>query len=119
MPHRDTMHVANVHFKMFLKCDRYVASIVFDVAKGDRDVAHVVMAIHVCFKCISQMFHLFHMNVAIGLSECCKSGSGCCIYMHVASICFNCFHVFHTYVCKYSVFCLDVAYVCNGFQIFF
>ena len=30
-----------------------------DVAKVDQDAAHVVMAIHVCFKCISQMFHLF------------------------------------------------------------
>ena len=83
---------------MFLKFERYVASIIFDVAKGDQDAAHVVMAIHVCFNCISQMFHLFQMNIAIGLSGCYKSGSGCCIYMHVASICFNCFQVFHTYV---------------------
>ena len=30
-----------------------------DVAKVDQDVAHVVIAIHVCFKCISHMFHLF------------------------------------------------------------
>ena len=30
-----------------------------DVAKVDQDTAHVVMPIHVCFKCISQMFHLF------------------------------------------------------------
>ena len=46
------MHVANVQFKMFLKFERYVASIIFDVAKGDQDAAHVVMAIHVCFKCM-------------------------------------------------------------------
>jgi hypothetical protein len=58
------MHVVNAHFKMFLKCERYVASIVFDVAKGDQDAAHVVMAIHVCFKCIFQMFHLCWMHVA-------------------------------------------------------
>jgi hypothetical protein len=32
-----------------------------DVAKVDRDVAHVVMTIHVCFECMFQMFHLFHM----------------------------------------------------------
>jgi hypothetical protein len=30
-----------------------------DVAKVDRDVVHVVMAIHVCFKCMFQIFHLF------------------------------------------------------------
>jgi hypothetical protein len=61
-----------------------------DVAKIDRDVAHVVMAIHVCFK---YMFHLFHANVASILF-------GYCIYMHVASISFKCFKVFHTYVCE-------------------
>jgi hypothetical protein len=30
-----------------------------DVATVDRDVAHVAMAIHVCFKCMFQIFHLF------------------------------------------------------------
>jgi hypothetical protein len=69
-----------------------------DVAKVDRDVAHVI-AIHVCFKCMFQMFHLFQTNVASILSDCCKNRSGSCIYMHVASICFKCFKVFHTYVC--------------------
>jgi hypothetical protein len=62
-----------------------------DVAKIDRDVAHVVMTIHVCFKWMFQMFHRFQMYVASILS-------GCCIGMHVASICFKCFQVFHTYV---------------------
>jgi hypothetical protein len=28
------------------------------VAKIDRDVAHVVVAIHICFKCMFQLFHL-------------------------------------------------------------
>jgi hypothetical protein len=50
------------------------------------------MAIHVCFKYMFQIFHL-QTNVASILS-------GCCIYMHVASICFKCFQVFHTYVCE-------------------
>jgi hypothetical protein len=71
-----------------------------DVAKVDQDVAHVIMAIHVCFKCLFQMFHLFQTYVASILSGCCKSTSGCCIYMHVASICFKYFQVFDTYVCK-------------------
>ena len=34
-----------------------------DVAKIDRDVAHVAMTIHVCFKYMFQMFHLFQMYV--------------------------------------------------------
>jgi hypothetical protein len=42
-----------------------------DVSKADRDVAHVEMVIHVCFKCMFEMFHLsrqmlqvFYLNVA-------------------------------------------------------
>ena len=35
-----------------------------DVAKVDRDVAHVVMAIHICFKCMFQKFYLFQTYVA-------------------------------------------------------
>ena len=30
-----------------------------DVAKVDRDVAHVAIDIHVCCKCLFEMFHLF------------------------------------------------------------
>jgi hypothetical protein len=30
-----------------------------DIAKVDKDVAYVAMAIYVCFKCMFQMFHLF------------------------------------------------------------
>ena len=79
-----------------------------DVAKVDRDAAHVVIAIHVCFKYMFQMFHLFQRNVASVLSRCCKSRSRCCIYMHVASICFKCFRCF---ICILQVFHLDVAKV--------
>ena len=85
-----------------------------DVAKVDRDVAHVVMAIHVCFKCMFQMFHLFQTYVASVLSGCCKSTTGCCIYIHACykhmflSVSYKCLQVFHVYV----------VYVCNGFQVF-
>ena len=48
-----------------------VAKVDRDVAKVDRDVAYVAIAIHACFKCMSQMFHLyqtmlqvFHLDVA-------------------------------------------------------
>ena len=78
----------------------------FDVAKVDRDVAHVVMAIHVCFKCMFQIFLQFQTYVASVLSRCCKSRSGCCIYMHVASICFKCFRCF---IRMLQVFHLDVG----------
>ena len=46
---------------------------------------------------------------------CCKSRSGRCIYLHVASVCFKCFRCF---IRLLQVFYLDVAYVCNGFQVF-
>ena len=50
------------------------------------------------------------------LSKCFKSRSGCCIYIHVASIYFQVFSDV-SYVCL-EVFHLNVAYVCNGFQMF-
>ena len=68
-----------------------VVKVDHDVAKVDQDVA---MARHVCFKCMFQMFHLYQMYVARVLSGCCKSNSGCCIYMHVASVFFKCFRCF-------------------------
>ena len=43
-----------------------------NVVKVDRDVAHVVIAIHVYFKCMFEMFHLFQTYVASVLSGCCK-----------------------------------------------
>jgi hypothetical protein len=54
-----------------------------DVAKVDPDVAHVTITIHVCCKCMSQMFQLFlkvcskcvfqmfHLDVACVSSGCC------------------------------------------------
>jgi len=69
-----------------------------DVAKVDQDVAHVVMAIHVCFKCMSQMFYLFQTNVASVYLDVAYT-------MHVASICFQ---VFHTYICKCFIWMLHM-----------
>jgi hypothetical protein len=86
------------------------------VAKINQDVAHFVMAVHVCFKCMFQMFHLFQTYVAIVLFGCCKSRSGYCIYMHVTSICFQVFSGV-SYICL-QVFHLDVTNICNGFQMF-
>jgi hypothetical protein len=51
------------------------------------------------------------------LSGHCKSRSGCCIYIHVASNIFQVF--FRCFIGMFaSVFHLDVAYVCNGFKCF-
>jgi hypothetical protein len=67
-----------------------------DVIKVDHDVTHVAMAIHVYFKCMFQMFHLFfHTFIA-------SASSGCCICL----------------TRMLQLFYLDVAYVCNGFQEF-
>ena len=54
-------HIAIICFK----CFRGMLQVLYiDVAKVDQDAAHVVMAIHVCFKRMFQMFNLFQMNVA-------------------------------------------------------
>jgi hypothetical protein len=39
-----------------------------DIAKVDRDVLPVIMTMHVCFKCLFQMFHLFETYIASVLS---------------------------------------------------
>jgi len=84
------VHVTCVCFKCF-RCFRGMLQVLYiDVVKVDRDAVHVVMAIHVSFKCMFQMFNLFQTNVVSVLSRCCKSRSGCHIYMHVTSICFKC-----------------------------
>jgi hypothetical protein len=41
-----------------------VANVNRDVAKLDQDVAHVAMAIHICFSCMFQIFHLYQTYVA-------------------------------------------------------
>jgi hypothetical protein len=48
------------------------------------------MTIHVCFKCMFQMFHLFQTYVANVLFGCYKSRSRCCIYI---CKCFRCFFI--------------------------
>jgi hypothetical protein len=95
----------NSIYQMFQMFRGTLQVLYIDVAKVDQDVAHVVIDIHVCLKC---MFHLFQTNIASVLSRCCKSKSRYCIYMHVASICFKCFQVFHTYACKCFIWTLHM-----------
>jgi hypothetical protein len=83
-----------------------------NIVKVDWDVTHVVMAIPVYFKCMFYMFHLFQMNVASLLS-------GYYIYMHIASICFKYFQVFHTYVCECFILMLHIfIMISNVFEAF-
>jgi hypothetical protein len=58
-----------------------------DVVKVDRDITYVAMAIHVCYKGLFQMFHLFFRRMLqVFLSGCCICFShmlqvflsGCC-----------------------------------------
>jgi hypothetical protein len=74
------------------KVDQDVA----DITKVDRDVAYVTMVVHICCKRLSPMFHLFFIRML----QVCLCGS-CICFTHIL-----------------QVFYLDVAYVCNGFQVF-
>jgi hypothetical protein len=66
-----------------------------NVANVDRDVAYVVMVIHICCKRMSLMFHQFFQT-------------------YVASVFISMLHMFS----QTCVFYLDIVYVCNGFQVF-
>ena len=90
-----------------------VAKVDRDVAKLDRNAAHIAIAIHICFKCMFQMFHLF-MNVTSVLSAYCKSISGCCIYMHVASV----YQVFSGVACVSSGYCICLQWLLSVFYVF-
>ena len=93
---------------MFQTFQRYVAIEPYGCCKSrSRDVAHVAYVAIVseaCCKCMFRVFHVFQRYVSSAFSgrmlQVCLSG------------CFICFtHTLH-------VFYLDVAYGCNGFQVF-
>jgi hypothetical protein len=90
-----------------------------DVAKRDLDVAYVAMVIHVCYKLLFLMFHLFsqtyvasvfiwilHMfrtYVTSVLFECCVCFTmifKCfpCVFVSVSDACFKCFIYLQMYV---------------------
>jgi hypothetical protein len=104
-------HVASACFKCF-KCFGGMLQVFYiDIAKVDRDVAHVAMVFsNVCPKCF------------ICFSVCCncfiwilQSRSGCCIYIHVASVCFKCFLCF---IRMLHMFCNDYTRVFLVFQMY-
>jgi hypothetical protein len=101
----------------FFKCFKGTLQVLYiDVAKVDRDIAHVVMDIHVCFKCMFQMFHLFQTYVASVLSGRYKSRYGCCIYMHIVSVCFKCF--IRIFANISSGYCISLQLFSNVFRRF-
>jgi hypothetical protein len=77
---------------------RYVARICMNVAKVDRDVAYVVMVIHVCCKHLFLMFYLFFQT-------------------YIANVFIWMLHMFYAYVARVlSRRCVCVAIV---FECFF
>jgi hypothetical protein len=76
-----------------------VAKVDWDiVAKVDRDVIYVLMVVHVCWKLLFPMFHLFFLDV------CCK-----CVYLKVTYVLHRCYKCF--------IYMLRMFY--NGLQLFF
>jgi hypothetical protein len=70
--------VSDVCCKYF-SCSWHILHVFYlDVVKVDLDVAHVAMVIHVCFKCMFQIFLLFQTYVASVLSGCCSD------YTHIS-----------------------------------
>jgi hypothetical protein len=57
-------HVVNVCFNCFMYFRGMSQVFYINIAKVDRNVAHVAMAIHVCFKCTFLMFYLYQTYVA-------------------------------------------------------
>jgi hypothetical protein len=66
-----------------------------DVTKVDRKVAHVAITIHLYFKCMFQMFHLYKTYVV-------SVSSRCCIKIDLDV----------TYTCMLQVYVPSVSYVC-------
>jgi hypothetical protein len=86
-PHQDTSHVANVSFKCFRYFKGMLQMFHMDVAKVNRDIAHVIMVVYLCFKCMfcfRRMLQVFYLDVAK-------------VDLNVTYIC-KCFRCFHTYV---------------------
>jgi hypothetical protein len=85
-------HFASVCFKCF-RCFRgMLQGFQIDVAKVDW-MLHMLQWLYMYVLSVCSIWPRYMLEVF--LSVYCKSSSGCCIYMHVASIYFKCFKVFH------------------------
>jgi hypothetical protein len=105
-------HVASTCFK----CSRCFVGMfqVFhaNVAKVDRDVAYVVMIVHVCCKCLFPMFRLFFSDV------CCK-----CVHLDVPYVSQRCCNYYiwmlHMFAIVFQVFsCVFACVSCTYFECF-
>jgi hypothetical protein len=90
-------HVASACFKCFRSFVGMFQVFHADVTKVDRNVAYVVMVIHVCCKCVFPMFHLF--------------------FRRTLQVCLSRYYICFTHILQ--VFYMDVAYVCNCFSCVF
>jgi hypothetical protein len=61
----ESTHVASVRF-MYLRCFRGMLQVLYmDVAKVDRDVAHIASVSDECYKRLFKIFHLFQMYICL------------------------------------------------------
>jgi hypothetical protein len=70
-----------------------------DVVKVDRDVAYVVLVIHVCYKLLFSMFHFFQRMLQVCLSGCCI-----CFHTYIASVLSECCVCLQWFKCFSGVF---------------
>jgi hypothetical protein len=110
-PHRDIMHVAGVQFKCF-RYFRGMFQLFHTDVVIDRDVAHVAMTIHVCCKCMFQMFLLFQCMLQVYILNNLAFFKRMLqvFYLdvaYVASVCFKCFTYFKRTL---QVFYMNVVY---------
>jgi hypothetical protein len=94
--------VSDVCFQVFQLFLMYVACVSFRYYKS-RSEAHVAMAIHICFKCMFQMFQLFHTHVALFYLD--VAYVAVAIYIICCKRMFQIFHLFQTYVAASSLCC--------------
>jgi hypothetical protein len=67
----------------------------------DQDVAHVAVAIHIGFKCMFRLFHLYVASISLDTA---KINLDVAYIGMVASV-FRCFQLLHTYVSRVSSGC--------------
>ena len=102
-------------FQVFQIFHMYVV-LYIDVAKVDKDVALLQLlytcissVCSKCFICSRRMLQMFYLDIVK-------------VHLDIAYTCMlqaYVFSVFRCFICMFQVFHLDVAYVFNGFQMFF
>jgi hypothetical protein len=103
---------ASICFESF-KCFRYTLQMFhMDVVKVDPNIAYIVMAMHVCCKCLfpnvsstfRRMLRVFYLDVAY-------VSHICCIILQWFQVFSNVLQVFHSYVLSVSAVC-DICCKC-------